>query len=79
MKTFQIIKTDPIKRGMYLDGFSHGNIGIKKQLPSYEKESYNLGFKDGSEGRIDLYLEMIKENEKGVKVDKKPYTRMKKK
>lgn len=74
--TLKEIQKDENKHFMWCQGFQHGNIGIKKQIPSYEKESYLLGYEMGKEGRINDYLNMIKSNDKKIKI-KKAYTRTK--
>ncbi len=74
--TLKEIKKDEIKRSMWLDGFQHGNVGVPKQLPSYEKESYESGYDYGREGKIDEYIKMVNEDCKKVKKDKS-YTRVK--
>ncbi len=43
---------------MYLDGYLRGAGGGEKSFPTYEIESYELGYKHGVEGKIEHYFEV---------------------
>ena len=74
IKLSSIIK-DETKREMYLLGFIHGNTGIKRRNPTYELESYERGYIDGSKGKLDHYLKVSEAD--GPKQKNKPLTRQK--
>lgn len=74
--TLKEIAEDENKHFMWCIGFGHGNLDIPKQVPSYEKESYELGYKMGEEGKIGEYIKMVKMFDERIKTEKS-YTRKK--
>jgi hypothetical protein len=72
------IRKDEISRTMWIQGFQHGNLGIAKQLPSYEQKAYEMGYNSGKTGCIEEYIQMVKEVDKFIKKDD-PATRQKRK
>lgn len=70
----EIMKNES-KREMYLLGFIHGNTGIAERQPSYDRDSYEYGYKDGKNGKVKNYLK-VSEVE-GPKQKQKSLTRQK--
>lgn len=69
------IVKDKAKIEMYLDGFLHGTSGLSKRKPTYEINSYELGYKDGSTGKLERYFKVSEAD--GPAKEKLPLTRKK--